>query len=43
VVLTGFDELGNAEIGDPDVDWERWSPQDLQVLVRGRAVRLVRR
>jgi hypothetical protein len=43
VVLTGFDELGNAQIGDPDVDWERWSPQDLQVLVRGRAVRLVRR
>lgn len=43
VVFNGFDPMGNAVIGDPDVGWEHWSREDLRVLVRGRGIRLVHR
>lgn len=43
VVFTGFNPAGEAVIGDPDVGWEPWPREQLQVLVRGRGIRLVRR
>ncbi|MBD3672342.1 MAG: hypothetical protein HUJ26_02345 [Planctomycetaceae bacterium] len=42
VVFFGFNQEGYAIIGDPEVGMEPWSWDDLQVLIRGRAVRLIR-
>lgn len=43
VVLYGPAEDGGVEIGDPSIGRERWAKQDLEILWRGEAVRLVRR
>jgi hypothetical protein len=43
VVFFGFNEQGSAKIGDPEIGMEPWSWKDLETLVRGRAVRLVRK
>lgn len=43
VVFFGFAPQGPAEIGDPEIGMEFWSWKDLEILVRGRAVRLVRK
>ena len=41
VVFFGFNQAGDAIIGDPEVGMEPWSWEDLQVLIRGRAIRLI--
>lgn len=41
VVFFGFNQEGYAIIGDPEVGMEIWSWEDLQILVRGRAIRLI--
>jgi hypothetical protein len=43
VVFLGFRPDGKARIADPEIGIETWSWEDLQVLVRGRAIRLVHR
>lgn len=43
VVFLGFQPDGMARIADPEVGIEPWSWEDLKVLVRGRAIRLVHR
>ncbi len=43
VVFFGFDDQGLAMIGDPDAGEELWTVEDLRVLVRGRAIRLVKK
>jgi len=43
IVFFGFNSEGFAMIGDPEVGRELWSWKDLETLVRGRAVRLVRK
>lgn len=43
VVLYGPADDGGVEIGDPSIGRERWAKQDLEILWRGEAVRLVRR
>ncbi|QDV46655.1 Peptidase C39 family protein [Stieleria neptunia] len=43
VVLYGPAEDGGVEVGDPSIGRERWAKQDLEILWRGEAVRLVRR
>lgn len=43
VVFLGFERDGSARIADPEVGVETWSWEDLNVLVRGRAIRLVHR
>lgn len=42
VVFFGFTPEGYAKIGDPEIGMEHWTWEDLETLVRGRAVRLVR-
>ncbi len=41
VVLLGFNEEGRPEIADPSIGRESWSLNDLEVLYRGVATRLV--
>ena len=41
VVFFGFNQNGYAIIGDPEVGMELWSWDDLNILVRGRAIRLI--
>ena len=43
VVLYGPSGDGGVEVGDPSIGRERWEKQDLEILWRGEAVRLVRR
>ena len=43
VVLYGPADDGGLDIGDPSIGHERWVKQDLEILWRGEAVRLVRR
>jgi hypothetical protein len=43
VVFLGFQSDGMAQIADPEVGIEAWSWEDLKVLVRGRAIRIVHR
>lgn len=43
VVFLGFERDGSARIADPEIGVETWSWEDLNVLVRGRAIRLVHR
>lgn len=41
VVFFGFNQEGQAIIGDPAVGMDLWSWEDLEILVRGRAIRLI--
>ena len=43
VVFLRFLQNGNASIGDPEVGLLQWTWDDLKLLVRGRAVRLIER
>lgn len=43
VVLLGFDEEGDLEIGDPAVGREVWLEDDVRLLWSGKGLRLVRR
>jgi hypothetical protein len=43
VVLFGFTNRGQADIGDPNVGRERWDMNGLSTLYRGQGFRLVRR
>jgi hypothetical protein len=43
VLFLGFDRDGTARIADPEIGVESWSWDDLKVLIRGRAIRLIRR
>ncbi|MEO1614563.1 MAG: peptidase C39 [Planctomycetota bacterium] len=42
VVLFGPSDGGGVDVGDPSIGRERWAEQDLRILWRGEAVRLVR-
>ncbi|MEM6472384.1 MAG: peptidase C39 [Planctomycetota bacterium] len=43
VVVFGRHADGGVDVGDPSIGRERWSDQDLEILWRGEAVRLVSR